>query len=231
MMDLSPDQILHILVGVVVLVFSLVVHENAHALAAERFGDSTAREMGRITMNPVPHIDPLGTIIMPALMLISGVPLIGWARPVPINPSNFRNPVVHDAYVAAVGPMSNFALALGGTALFIVVALVFKHTPGLRESSGNAFLFFQLLCVNLIQINCILGIFNLIPVPPLDGHWILFMYLPSKWAAVLAAIRPYGFFILIALLWTGVLGRIIIVPMEFISGGLFGLVRTAVAAL
>ncbi len=213
------------------LIFSLVVHENAHGLMADRFGDSTAREMGRITMNPLPHIDPIGTVLLPALMMLSGVPLIGWAKPVPVNPANFRNPIVHDAYVAAAGPISNFILAVGGTVLFIIVGLTFKHFPGLRDSAGNSFVFFQLLCVSLIQINCVLGIFNLIPIPPLDGHWILFRYLPSRWASMLAAIRPYGFFILIALLWTGVLGRIIIVPMELISGGLFGLVKTAVSAL
>jgi Zn-dependent protease len=230
-MNVSPDQVLQILVAVVVLIFSVIVHENAHGLAAERFGDPTARDLGRITMNPLPHIDPIGTVLMPALMMLSGVPLIGWAKPVPVNPANFRKPVVHDAYVAAVGPMSNFLLAAGGALLFIVVGLVFKHVPGLRENGGNSFLFFNLLCINLIQINCILGIFNLIPIPPLDGHWILLRYLPSRWAAAVAAIRPYGFFILIALLWTGVLGRIIVVPMELISGGLFGIVRAAVSSL
>jgi len=225
------NQVLQILVGVVVLVFSLVVHENAHGIAADRFGDPTAREMGRITMNPLPHIDPIGTVLLPAIMMLSGVPLIGWAKPVPINSANFRNPIVHDAYVAAAGPLSNFVLAVGGAVLFIIVGLTFKHVPGLQDSSGNSFLFFQILCVSLIQINCVLGIFNLIPIPPLDGHWILFRYLPSRWAEVLAAIRPYGFFILIALLWTGVLGRIIVVPMEWIAGGLFGLVRAAVSVL
>jgi Zn-dependent protease len=230
-LDLSPDQILQVLVAAVVLVFSVVVHENAHGLAAERFGDPTARDLGRITMNPVPHIDPIGTVLVPALVILSGFPLIGWARPVPVNSANFRNPIVQDAYVAAVGPLSNFMLALAGTVVFILVGLLFKHVPGLGENGGNSFLFFQILCVNLIQINCILGLFNLIPIPPLDGHWILFRYLPPKWAAVVAVARPYGFFILIVLLWTGVLSPIIVVPMEFITHGLFGLVRLTVSAL
>jgi Zn-dependent protease len=230
-MDLSPDRMLQILVSVVVLVFSLVFHENAHGVVAERFGDSTARDFGRITMNPLPHIDPIGTVLMPALMMLSGIPLIGWAKPVPVNPANFRNPIVDDSYVAAAGPISNFILAVAGTVLFIVVGLVFKHVPGLHENSGNTFLFFQLLCVNIIQINCVLGVFNLLPIPPLDGHWILFRFLPSRWAEMLAAVRPYGFFILIALLWTGILGRIIVIPMEFITGGLFHAVRSAVSTL
>lgn len=230
-MDMSPDKILQVAVWAVVLLFSVIVHENAHGIAANRFGDSTAVDAGRVTMNPLPHIDPIGTILVPALMMISGAPLIGWAKPVPVNPGNFRNPVVHDAYVAAAGPLSNFVLAVGATVLFIVVGLTYKHVPGLHEGGGNSFLFFQLLFINLIQINCILGIFNLIPIPPLDGHWILFRYLPARWGEVLASIRPYGFLILIALLWTGLLGRILVVPMELISGGLFGIVRTAVAHL
>jgi len=230
-MDLSPGQILQILVSAVALVFSVVFHENAHGLAAERFGDTTARDLGRITMNPLPHIDPIGTVLVPALGILSGIPLVGWAKPVPVNSANFRNPVVDDAYVAAAGPASNFLLALGGTALLIVVRLVFKHVPGLHENSGNSFLFFQLLCVNLIQINCVLGIFNLLPIPPLDGHWVLFRYLPSRWAAVLAATRPYGFFILIVLLWTGALGWIIGIPVQYIAGGLFHVVQSTVSAL
>jgi len=108
---------------------------------------------------------------------------------------------------------------------------VFKHFPALGESGGNSFLFFQYLCVNLIQINCVLGIFNLLPVPPLDGHWILFRFLPPKWAGVLAGLRPYGFFILIALLSTGILWRIIAFPVESMINGLIGVVRFAVTVL
>jgi Zn-dependent protease len=230
-MNFSPDQILQMLVAAAALVFSVVVHENAHGLAAEHFGDTTARNLGRITLNPLPHIDPIGTVLLPALGILSGIPLVGWAKPVPVNPANFRNPVVDDAYVAAAGPASNFLLAVGGTAILIVVHLIFKHVPGLHENSGNTFLFFQLLCVSLIQINCVLGIFNLLPIPPLDGHWVLLRYLPSKWAAVLAAIRPYGFFILILLLWTGALNWIISAPAGYIVGGLFQVVQSAVSTL
>jgi Zn-dependent protease len=230
-MDFSAGQILQVLVAAVALVFSVVFHENAHGVAAEHFGDTTARDLGRITMNPLPHIDPVGTVLIPALGILSGIPIVGWAKPVPVNPANFRNPVVDDAYVAAAGPASNFLLAAGGTVLLIVVRVVFKHVPALQENSGNTFLFFQLLCVNLIQINCVLGIFNLIPIPPLDGHWVLARYLPSKWAGMLAAIRPYGFFILIMLLWTGALGWIIKFPVEYIAGGLFRVVQYAASVL
>jgi len=230
-MSFSPDQILEGAVSALVLVFSVVVHENAHGIAAEKFGDTTARDMGRITMNPLPHVDPIGTVVMPLIAILTRIPLLAWAKPVPINPANFRNPIVHDSYVAAAGPLSNFLLAVGGTALFVIVGLVFKHFPALGESGGNSFLFFQLLCVNLIQINCVLGVFNLLPVPPLDGHWILFRFLPSKWAGVLAGLRPYGFFILIALLSTGFLWRIIAFPVESMINGLIGVVRFAVTVL
>ena len=230
-MDFSPDQILQGAITAIVLVFSVVFHENAHGIVAERFGDTTARDMGRITMNPLPHVDPIGTVVMPLLAIFTRVPLLAWAKPVPVNPANFRNPIVHDSYVAAAGPLSNFALALGGTALYTVVGLVFKHVPALGENGGNSFLFFQLLCLNLIQINIVLGMFNLLPVPPLDGHWILFRFLPSRWGEMLASIRPYGFFILMVLLATGILWQIIGPPVELMINGLIGIVRLAVTAL
>lgn len=226
---MSPEALLQALVGFVVFVFSVVVHENAHGLAAERFGDPTARMMGRITMNPLPHIDPVGSVVLPLFAFVSSIPFIGWARPVPVDSANLRNPIVHNAYVAAAGPASNFALALLGTVLYIIVLLFYKHVPGLHANGGNTLLFFNALCGSMIQINCVLGVFNLIPVPPLDGHWILFRYLPPRYAQTLAAIRPYGFFILILLLWTGVIGVIVRFPLQVMYGNLFNLVRFAVA--
>jgi Zn-dependent protease len=226
----APDQILSILVGFTVFVFSVVVHENAHGLAAERFGDPTARDAGRITMNPLPHIDPVGSIMLPLFAFISSIPFIGWAKPVPVNSANLRNPIVHNAYVAAAGPISNFLLALAGTLLYIVVLLFYKHVPFLAAGGGqHSLLFFGALCSSMIQINCVLGIFNLIPVPPLDGHWILFRYLPPRYAQMLAAMRPYGFFILIALLWTGAIRIIIWLPWTVMTGFLRNLVNLAVA--
>lgn len=218
------------LVSVMVFVFSVVVHENAHGLAAERYGDPTARDAGRITMNPLPHLDPVGSIILPLFAYISGFPLLGWAKPVPVNSANLRNPIVHNAYVAAAGPISNFMLALAGTLLWIVVLLLYKHVPFLAAVGGeNSLLFFRVLCKAMIYINCVLGIFNLIPVPPLDGHWILFRYLPPRYAEMLAAIRPYGFFILIALLWTGIIRILIWPPWTIMTGFLLNLVKVAVA--
>jgi Zn-dependent protease len=226
----DPNQILQILVGFVVFVFSVVVHENAHGIAAEHYGDHTARNLGRITMNPLPHVDPIGSVLLPILALVGGIPFIGWAKPVPVDSANLRNPVVHNAYVAAAGPASNFLLAVAGTVGWIITDLMFKHIGVLTADGGRSRLFFTILFSRLILINCVLGIFNLIPVPPLDGHWILMRYLPSRYAAMMAAIRPYGFFILILLLWTGVLGVVLRVPLVLLYGHLRGLVAAVVGA-
>ncbi|MDH3216570.1 MAG: site-2 protease family protein, partial [Candidatus Krumholzibacteria bacterium] len=169
--------------------------------------------------------------ILPILAFVGGIPFIGWAKPVPVNSANLRNPIVHNAYVAAAGPASNFLLATLGTILYIVVLLAYKHIPGLHTTGGNSLLFFRSLCEMMIVINCVLGIFNLIPVPPLDGHWILFRYLPPRYAEMLASIRPYGFFILLILLWTGVIGFILGFPLQFLAGSLIKLARFAVISI
>jgi Zn-dependent protease len=218
-------------VGLVAFIFSVIVHENAHGLAAERFGDSTARDMGRITMNPIPHIDPIGSILLPIAAFLSGIPFLGWAKPVPVNPANLRNPVVHNAYVAAAGPASNFLLAFAAAFLWITVGLVFKHVPGLMESGERSLYFFNTLCSSLIMVNCVLAMFNLLPIPPLDGHWILMRYLPPGPREALASVGRWGFFILILLLWSGVLWRILGPPLSFVVSGYHALVTTTVRAL
>lgn len=230
-MSLGPSEILNTAVMLVVFIFSVIVHENAHGIVAEHFGDPTARSLGRITMNPLPHVDPFGSILVPIMAQLSGGFLFGWAKPVPVNSANLRNPVVHNAYVAAAGPASNFLLAFGSAVLYIIVQLFFKHVPGLREGGENTLLFFRTLCGGMITINVVLALFNLLPIPPLDGHWILMRYLPSRYAAALAAIRPYGFLILIALLMTGVLWMVIGPVYYFVTGSLMAFVRIAVAAL
>lgn len=228
-MSADPGRILEGLVGFVVLIFSIIVHENAHGLAAERFGDPTARSLGRITMNPLPHVDPVGSIIVPIVASMSGL-MFGWAKPVPVNSANLRNPHVHNAYVAAAGPASNFLLAVLGMVLYIIVGVFFKHIPALQTGGGNSLRFFGILCQSMIWINCVLGLFNLLPVPPLDGHWILFRYLPPRYGALLAAIRPYGFVILILLLMTGVIWAVLGPIVGMVAGSLETLAHVAIAA-
>lgn len=214
-------------VAFVVFIFSVVVHENAHGIVANHFGDPTARALGRITMNPIPHIDPIGSVLLPLVAVVSHVPLIGWAKPVPVNSANLRNPVVHNAYVAAAGPASNFILAFLGAVLWIVVGLAFKHIPGLIENGERTAMFFNTLCRNLIVLNCVLGVFNLMPIPPLDGHWILVRFLPPGPREAVLSIGRYGFFILLVLLWTGVLWMVIGPPFRLVVGAYQGLVSTA----
>lgn len=227
---MTPD-ILTAAVSLVAFIFSVIVHENAHGLAAERFGDTTARDLGRITMNPIPHIDPIGSLLLPIAAFVSGVPFLGWAKPVPVNPANLRNPVVHNAYVAAAGPASNFLLALAAALLWIVVGVAFKYVPGLAENGARSLLFFNTLCSSLITLNCVLAIFNLLPIPPLDGHWIMMRYLPPGPREALASVGRWGFFILIALLWSGLLWRIIGPPLSLVVSVYHALVTTAVRAI
>ena len=194
------NDILTGFIGFIAFIFSIVVHENAHGLVAERFGDPTARYSGRITLNPLPHVDPVGSVLLPLMAFLGNVPFIGWAKPVPVNPANLRNPVVHNAYVAVAGPASNMLLAIAGALLWILVRVFFNFVPGLAASGGNTALFFGILCDSLIKLNCVLLVFNLLPIPPLDGHWIIMRFLPPGPRAAFAAIGPYGFFILIIFL-------------------------------
>jgi Zn-dependent protease len=222
---------LPIAVTIVAFLFSVIVHENAHGLAAEHFGDPTARALGRITMNPLPHLDPIGSVLLPLTAAITHVPLLGWAKPVPVNSANFRNPVVHNAYVAAAGPVSNLLLALVSSLLWIGVALFFKHVPGAAVSGERSLFFFNTLFYSMIQVNCVLALFNLLPIPPLDGHWILMRYLPAGPREALASIGRFGFIILILLLWSGAIGVILGPPLRAAISMYYGLVTTVVAAV
>ncbi len=227
---MNPDYLTGA-VGLVAFIFSVIVHENAHGLVAEHFGDTTARDLGRITMNPIPHLDPIGSILLPLAAFLSGLPFFGWAKPVPVNSANLRNPVVDNAYVAAAGPASNFLLAFAASILWIIVGLVFKHVPGLIESGERSLYFFNTLCSSLVTVNCVLAMFNLLPIPPLDGHWILMRYLPPGPREALASIGRFGFFILILLLWSGILWRILGPPLSLVVSAYHALVTTVVRAL
>ena len=176
---------------IILLFFSIVVHEYFHGYVALKCGDETAKYAGRLTFNPIPHIDIVGTIIVPLLFILSGVTPIGWAKPVPVNPYNFRNPGIDNVKVAAAGPLSNFSLAVAFSLMIIII--------------GNFFPFlFPYLEPVLhwgIRINLLLGVFNLIPVPPLDGSHILEYYLPYNMRLEYNKIKQYGFIILLLLIF------------------------------
>ncbi len=206
-------QIVPLPVKLVILLFAIVIHESAHAWMASRCGDNTARYAGRITLNPLPHIDPIGTIIFPLLLVLSRSPfIIGWAKPVPINPLNFNDPRMDLARVGASGPLSNIGLAI----ISSLLVWIFTYLPiGEIKNSLIIILLFSVL------INLLLAVFNLIPVPPLDGSQILSGLLPTHLAMRYETIRPYGFIILFFLLLSGLLWTIILPVVQILYKILF----------
>lgn len=191
--------------GLGVLLLSLTIHEAAHAWTADRLGDPTARARGRVSLNPIVHIDPIGTLLLPIIAAVSNLPLIGWAKPVPVTIRNLRHGRRDFMIVAAAGPVSNLLQA-------VVAALVLRPlwSPGIELSGASNAL--QTALIFAIQINLLLAFFNLIPVPPLDGGNVLLGLLPARAAAGFASVRQYGFLVLYALLLTGVVSAIIAPP-------------------
>ena len=204
-----------LIIPLVVLLLSLTVHEAAHALSADMLGDPTARHLGRVSLNPVVHIDPIGTLLFPALALFSGFPLIGWAKPVPVTPANLH-PHWARKYmlIAAAGPASNLALAV----LAAIGLQAIGFGGGSSPAMAQVFNFFRVMVV----LNVLLAVFNMIPVPPLDGGNVLAGLLRGQAAEVLNRIRPYGIFILYGLLLSGILWQIV-EPIQFALLQLLGL--------
>ena len=190
-------------VGFGVLLLSLTIHEAAHAWTADRLGDSTARLRGRVSLNPLVHIDLFGTVVLPLLAAVSNLPIIGWAKPVPVSTRNLRHPRRDFMLVAAAGPVSNLLQA-------VVAAAVIRLIWGPRYPGGPALALNTLFLA--VQINLLLAFFNLIPVPPLDGGNVLMGLVPPRVAAGLAQVRQYGFLVLYALLLTGAASAIIAPP-------------------
>ena len=194
-------------ISLLVLLFSLTVHEMAHAWAADRLGDPTARLLGRISLNPAVHIDPIGTLLLPLLAFATGAPLIGWAKPVPVNILKLRRFRRDYMLVAAAGPASNIALAIGASLLLRVL----PFSPSGVGSVDVGSPLYAILALSL-QVNVLLAIFNMIPVPPLDGGNVLWSLLPSHAADRFDDFRPYGFIVLYGLMLTGVLSTMMSGP-------------------
>ena len=200
---------------IAVLLFSVAVHESAHGWVAWRCGDPTAHDLGRITLNPLRHIDPVGSLLVPGLLALSGAPVFGWARPVPVDLSRARDPRRALLLVSAAGPLSNFLLA--GLAALIVVPL-----RGALQTEGGAAEAVARGALYAVLVNVSLALFNLLPIPPLDGFGVLAGLLPRSALGTLALLRRFGMVILLGLLLTGSLDAILRPAQQFVLRILLG---------
>ena len=190
-----------IVLWAVPVVFAITLHEAAHGYVARHFGDRTAEALGRITLNPLRHIDPIGTVLVPAMLFLTAGPqyIFGWAKPVPVNFGNLRHPKRDMLWVAGAGPFANFAMAFGW-----MVVLKLTLVDGVWPSEAAA----RMARIG-VSVNLILMALNLLPIPPLDGGRIAVSLLPSRAAAVWARLEPFGFLVIVVLMFTPLLGELI----------------------
>ena len=204
------------------VLFAITVHEAAHGYAARHFGDNTAYALGRITLNPLKHIDPMGTILMPLLLYVatSGAFLFGYAKPVPVRFGNLRNPKRDMIWVALAGPAANFIQAfLWGALLFVLKGADVSEPFFLKMAQGG------------ILVNVVMFVFNLFPLPPLDGGRILVGLLPYRQAVWVSRVEPWGFFIVMGLVIAGVVSSLWMQPLMGLTYGLLNLLLTPIAML
>ncbi|HXZ39607.1 MAG TPA: site-2 protease family protein [Terriglobales bacterium] len=197
-------QHVDILFQLIAFLFAISVHESAHAWTANRRGDPTARMLGRISLNPIRHIDPIGTVVLPLIAMLTHLPVIGWAKPTPVDPRNFKNPVLDDILTSVAGPVSNFIVATGAT---IILAAISVATPDGRMivrgamggfAFGNSPLVpASLFLYEVLVINVLLAVFNLIPVPPLDGSHVLRHFLSDRVRQVYDTVGVFGLMALV----------------------------------
>lgn len=204
MFDISMESVQRVIIFIVPMMMGIICHEVAHGYVAWRFGDPTAKMLGRLTLNPIPHIDPTGILVFVITALVAPF-TIGWAKPVPVNSRMFKKPIRDMAIVSLAGPLTNFALAIASA---IIMCIIF-HIPAL-----NTYVFTTVPVVwKILQagiwINILLGWFNLMPIPPLDGSHILYSILPAPLANQYAQIGRFGMIIVIVLLATGVLWKVV----------------------
>jgi Zn-dependent protease len=220
----------YLILWFVVFLFSLSCHEASHALTSEWFGDYTGRYQGRISLNPMVHIDPIGTILIPLMGFMNGgFAMFGWAKPVQTNPLLWRDKTKANIMVSAAGPISNFiiaSVAFAAIKIMLITGVVIPayagHDVVVPASESPLMLGVTKLLGIMLTLNVTLGVFNLLPVPPLDGSHVLESLLPYEMARAYEQIRPYGFILLLALLWTPVLGWIIGPVYSLVGFLLFG---------
>jgi len=197
-------------IAAIPVLFAITVHEVAHGWVAKRYGDRTAEMQGRLSLNPIRHIDPIGTILVPALLLFVGGFMFGWARPVPVDPRNLRDPRPNMAVVSVAGPAANFAMAI----LWAIIMVVAQ-----RVDVGAASQWLVLMGAFGITFNFMIGLLNMLPIPPLDGGQFLQNLLPlGPLTELLERIRPFGFLIILVMIPTGVLAHLLNWPMSFLQG-------------
>ena len=211
---LANVDLVAVFIAFAVLIFSLTVHEAAHAVTADRLGDPTARLLGRVSLNPAVHVDPIGTILFPLISMFTGAPLIGWAKPVPVNPTRLgRQWKQKFMVIAAAGPASNIVIA-------IVAALILHIVPVSGSFQERTLAPLAVFLYQLVGLNVLLAVFNMIPVPPLDGGNVVAGVLRGPVAEAFDRLRPYGFFILYALILSGALTRIVIPAADVVQSWL-----------
>ena len=210
------DSATQFIFQIAVLIFSVVIHEVSHGYAALALGDETAKDAGRLTLNPLKHLDPFGSVLLPVLSYLLGGFIFGWARPVPYNPHNLRNQKWGPALVGAAGPAANISIAL-------IFGLLVRFLPSFLDNVSGVFVFnFITIASTIALLNLVLAFFNLVPIPPLDGSKLLFAILPYQWRGVQFFLEQYGFMLLLIFIFffAGWILPIVLFSFRLITGTL-----------